>query len=104
MRFKGRYINDRKVRNVCGERIVEYPYGSGIIELRKEIDAICMEPDRTRPVPSDPKHNIKIYVSLIIASVIAVASVFGLFYAYACGITFIASLLWIAFVFWVNRI
>lgn len=103
MRYKGRYINDRKFQNVAADKdkIVECYRGNGIIELRKEIDAICMEPYRE---PVDKKHNIKIYISLVIAIILAVGSVIGLFYHGIFGISFILSIMWIAFVFWVNRV
>lgn len=105
MRYKGRYINDRKFMNVPGEGISEINKGDGITQLKPNIDAITMMPIKRKgkKVRNNDK-DIIIIASIIVSAFCAGCTFMGLFLIpKLCAPIFIGSIAWLIFVLWNNR-
>ena len=103
MRFKGRFVKDVMVANIPKESIVEINHGNGIRELRPGIDVLSIFPVERKKV--DNNKDIMIIMSALLSAFLAGASFIGMFFisAIVCGVIFICSLAWLAFIVWANR-
>lgn len=96
-RYKGRYINDKMLRT-CPDRVIEIPVEnvqeSGMIELRREIDAWCFP-----AVMEKPKRTVlqKAAPAIGTAALFAGAAAAVVYLAPALGTILFALIAWLMF-------